>query len=538
MKKKRIIIISSIIALILVLTIIILLCLPKKKVEKITTADVYQGGVKKINTDGLKIFNDKLKETYMIKSGGVYNLSGTIENGYIKINTNDNVVLNLTDVKITNPEGSAILIEKAKNAQINIIGEVTLEGKPAEEIGAALYSKDDLRIDGEGKLTIISSLDGIVSKDDVEIANGNIIVNAEDDGITGRDSVVVSSGAIEMDVKGDAIKTTNDKKGTINIKDGVLKLKASKDGLQSCANIIISNGVVEIETGGGIEAKPDTSKSAKGIKSSANTYILGGVVRINALDDAIHTIGTTQFEGGTLDIQTLDDAIHSEEYLNITGGAITITKAHEGLEGIQINISGGDLNITTEEDGINASGGKTSESKNEVGVNPFEAVNKNNKLNISGGTIYVNAGGDGVDSNGYITMSGGTLYIDGPTNNGNGALDYGIEFKLTGGELIAVGSTGMAENVSDSSTQMTVRINLDSQTNQEFTFGDIKYAPKKNYQSIVISSSKLKKGAPYELVIGGKTIQSVTLNDIVSSFGKNMGRPGGGQGPRNGNRRG
>ena len=84
-------------------------------------------------------------------------------------------------------------------------------------------------------------------------------------------------------------------------------------------------------------------------------------------------------------------------------------------------------------------------------------------INISGGVIYINAEGDGIDSNGYLTVSGGEIYVTGPSNGGNGALDYGIEASISGGVVVAAGQSGMAQNFGSDSTQCAMLINLDKQ---------------------------------------------------------------------------
>jgi hypothetical protein len=51
------------------------------------------------------------------------------------------------------------------------------------------------------------------------------------------------------------------------------------------------------------------------------------------------------------------------------------------------------------------------------------SANSNCQFNVSGGTIYVSAQGDGLDSNGSISISGGLVLCEGPTNGGNSAID-------------------------------------------------------------------------------------------------------------------
>ena len=115
--------------------------------------------------------------------------------------------------------------------------------------------------------------------------------------------------------------------------------------------------------------------------------------------------------------------MHADVTLTIRKGSVQIKQSYEGLEANTIQIKGGKIQVKASDDGINAAGN--------LG-NPL--------LTIDGGTIYVDADGDGVDSNQDIVMNDGTLIVMGPENGGNGALDYDGSFAMNGGTLVAVGT--------------------------------------------------------------------------------------------------
>ncbi|MDE5558067.1 MAG: hypothetical protein K2J32_10340, partial [Ruminococcus sp.] len=137
-------------------------------------------------------------------------------------------------------------------------------------------------------------------------------------------------------------------------------------------------------------------------------------------------------------------------------------------------------------------------------------------INISSGIVYVNAGGDGLDSNGNINIEGGTIIVDGPENGGNGALDSNGEIIVSGGTLVAVGMSQMAESPSENSTQNSVSATFDNtfEGGTLVTLLDssgneiISFAPAKSFDNIVISTPDIKTGTAYTFYTGGTSSKS------------------------------
>ena len=544
MKKKILIILISII----VIALIVLLILYNIKNGKEVTSSI-ETGVKDIDFSSYEEQEITLSnKDVMITKGGVYNITGTTKDHQILVSTNDNVKLKLNNVTISNKSGACIQVESADNIYIELVGNNNLTSTTNENYNGAIWSKNDLLLLGDGTLNLESNLDGIVTKDDLEIDSGTYNINTEDDGIVGRDSIEIDGGNINISSNGDGIKTTNEAKGAIKINDGNLNIDSKKDGFQSISSIIINNGTININTGNGASVTSQDKRwnnsgntdSTKGIKAEQDITINNGEITINSEDDSIHSNGTIKIKNGSITISSGDDGIHSDKDLTIDDGNITINQSYEGIEGANIYVNNGNISITSSDDGFNAAGGDGS-SQGRPGANNSYDSDETYILKISGGTIYVNSSSDGLDSNNHIYISGGTIYVDGPTSNGNGPIDYGDTasdiFEITGGELIAVGSSGMAVAPTDSSTQTSILINLDTSYSGKITFGDITYEPTKNYQSILISSSKLKVGNSYDLKINNETIKSYSLDNTITTIGNsNTGGPNGGPGGMRGRR--
>ena len=262
------------------------------------------------------------------------------------------------------------------------------------------------------------------------------------------------------------------------------------------------------------------STSTKGIKADGRLYINGGTFTINSADDSVHSNSSVTINAGTYTLTTGDDGMHADEALEVNGGTITISESYEGLEGLTVTINDGDIDITSSDDGINAAGGTEEMGFGGMGNDSTEDTSTDEMwMEINGGYIHVLAGGDGIDSNGDITVNGGEVYIDGPSDNGNSAIDYGDRSAcyINGGTVVAIGSSGMAEDISDDSDQQVMLVKLDSQKEAgEVTLTDsdgneiITYTALKSYDCVIISTKDLEAGQTYTLTTSG-TQTSVDL---------------------------
>jgi hypothetical protein len=500
--------------------------------------------------------------TVTITAAGTYSISGTLDDGQIIVDTEDEdtVFLILDGVEITCSTSAPIYVSNAEKVVLTLAEGVenyvtdgdsyVFEDAEADEPNAAVFSKDDLTINGSGSLTVNANYNnGIASKDDLNITGGTITVNAVNDGIKGRDSIAVLDGEITVKAGADGMQASNDEdaaEGYIVIEGGVLSIAAGLDGIQAETNLIVSGGEINITAGGGSVASSgggawggrgmegnanQTTYSAKGLKAGVDLTITGGTIQISSLDDALHSNDSITINGGDLTLASGDDGIHADAALTINGGDLEITECYEGLESVTITINDGAIRLTAGDDGINASSGSGGDAAGGMLMAPrgggFEPGD--GYVYINGGYLFIDAGGDGLDSNGSIEMTGGVVIVNGPTNNANGALDYLGSFNIGGGYLVAVGSVGMAQAPSTTSTQYSVILNLasaqagstmvhvESQSGEEI----LSFVPAKAYQSVVLSSPELENGETYVVYAGGSS--SGTVSDGLYSGGSYSG---------------
>lgn len=491
-----------------------------------------------VNGSGAEVDGTTLK----ITDAGTYLLKGTLDDGQIIVSASkdDTVRLVLNGASLTCSDGAAIYAEQAQKTIItlapgtanSVADGTTYSTSGEDQPDAAIFSQDDLTINGSGSLIVKGNFNnGIGTKDDLVITGGTIDITAANDGLRGRDSVAVNGGTFTINAESDGIQSNNDEdtsKGWVSLDGGTFAVTAGNDGIQAETILQVSGGNITLNTGGGSaaavstsdinQARPgqvsnnntateETTESAKGMKAGSGIYITDGVFNIDSADDAVHSQGDVILNGGTYIISTGDDGVHSDSNLNINDGNIAISKSYEGLEGMTVTVSGGQISLTSSDDGINAAGGSDTDQSRTDSFKSSDSY----EVRVTGGYIYINAGGDGIDSNGNLYFDGGTVLVNGPTNNGNGPLDYNGTCEQTGGILVAAGSSGMAQAPGNTSSQNSLLVyyssvqksgtlvNLTDDSGKSL----LTFAPAKNYQSIVISMPDLVQGKTYTLYSGG-----------------------------------
>ncbi|MHC3128584.1 MAG: carbohydrate-binding domain-containing protein [Candidatus Bathyarchaeota archaeon] len=452
--------------------------------------------------------------TVTITSAGTYNISGTLVDGQIVVDTDDQEVVRLilNGVNISSTTNAPVYVANA-NKTVIVLADNTenyLTDNEGNGDNGTLLSRDDLTIYGNGSLTVSGNAnDAIRSNDGLIIKSGNITVTSVDDGIRGKNYLVIKGGNITVNSVGDGLKSDNaeeEGRGYISIEECTIAITSTEgDTITAQTDLLVTGGIFTLTSGGGSAVTPD-DVSTKGLKAGVIIVIDDGNFTINSSDDAIHSDHMILINNGTYHIASGDDGIHADTSLEINNGTVVISQSYEGLESTIVTINNGHILINSSDDGINVAEGNGGAGGGFGPPGEFY-------IYINGGFIYIDSGCDGLDSDGYIEMTGGVVIINGPVPGSfpNGAIDYGTgSFNLTGGTLVAVGSSDMAQGPSTISTQYSVIVNFNS-TQSSNTLVNIQTAsgetvltfrPTKSYQSIVFSSHELAPGS-YDLYLGG-----------------------------------
>jgi len=466
-------------------------------------------------TDGVSVENG----TITITSGGTYRLSGEYS-GQVKIEAakTDTVRLVLDNAKITNSTGAAINVVSAAEAIIytaagttnTVADEANYTATGDDDPDAAIYSTANLTLTGEGSLSAEGAYEeGIHTTGGLVIASGTLEVNAANTGIKGKDYVDITGGIVNVTAAQDGIKSTNtddESMGFTRLSAGSVTISAGDDGLKAPHTLEISGGTLNIE------------KSNEGIEAQY-INILDGDVTVNSTDDGINaslkdsssdTSSDTTSGTATTGQQTQQNQNGQTQQAPAGGGA-----APGGSQGS----TGQNQNMPQPPTDGTMPGG---------GGGTFEVVDA--AINISGGTVTVNAEGDGIDSNGTATFSGGTVTVNGPTAGGNNALDSNGDLLLNGGIVTAGSTADMFEAPSSASTSGYLKITDSSALTQGSTVQvtDSSGTVVANYkittsgvQLVLVSNKNIVKGQSYTVSVtsGSVDAASTTAASGVNELG-------------------
>ena len=534
--------------------------------ERVSAVIQLNGDAATSDSDAVKISGS----TVTVTDEGTYILSGTLNDGIIIVDSDktDKIQLVLNNVSIHSETSAAIYIRQSDKVFITLAPDSvnalsnggTFAAIDENNIDAAIFSKDDLTLNGSGILTITSpGGHGIVSKDELTLTSGTYEISAASHGLSGKDNICIANAEINITSGKDGIHAENvddTSLGFIYIQSGTFNISSEGDGVAASARMQIDDGTFNIVSGGGspnVEkkssdfrdgfmeaggpqrkgfkdgnassdtARTDTkanSTSNKGIKATGNLTIIGGSFTIDAADDAVHSDASMNIEGGTFQITTGDDGFHAGETLVISSGTINITECYEGLEGLHVKVSGGDITMYASDDGINAAGGTDQSGfggmrgNDKSGVRRGGDSSSNGSIVISGGKLYINASGDGIDANGTLTISGGYTVVCGPTAGDTATLDYDVSGIITGGTFIGTGASGMAQSFSDSE-QGVIAVRVSNQpAGTAITLTDTdgntiisSYAPELDFAVVILSSPDIVKGETYRITVGSSSVE-------------------------------
>lgn len=397
-----------------------------------------------------------------------------------------------------------------------------------------IFSKDDLTINGEGSLKVKANYKhGIQGKNDLLLISGNIEVESVGNAIVGKDSVMIKDAnlVIHSEEKGIKATSTEAEKGYVYIENATVDITAQDDGIHSDTVVQMDGGTVTISSkDDGVHADVkvlinggmmDVTDSYEGIEATMIT-MNDGDVNIHSSDDGINVgngLNTEMEMGGGFGKMKDERSDMENNTSDHETGRMKGKQRQQNMDGEMPQMPDGEMPQMPDGEMPEMPDGETPQMPDgEMSQMPSDQQGFGMKDNIqnssdneeksalaaideiftmNGGRLYINAGGDGLDSNNIIVMTGGTIIIDGPENN----------------EKIVIKDAKGNEVVS--------------------------YTPVKKFNSFVYSSEKLKTGETYTIYAGDEEIDSFTISGTITNVGNGGGFGGGfeGNGMMRGGRR-
>lgn len=426
--------------------------------ETAATTFISLGDEINVDGSGVKLSGSDI----IIEDSGQYEITGTLADGRIVIDAkNETVCIRLNNANISCSYSSAIYGYKADKLTIVLKDgtENSMEDaadysfsddwstEAEEEPNACLYAKMDLLLCGTGSLSVTGNREqGITCNDIFEIADVTLQINSAGKALLGKDKLVVSDADITAEAGDDALHSN----GNVLLNGGTYMLAAGDDGIHADAGVVADHVSMTI------------TESNEGIEGW-QIYLIDSDITIDSEDDAVNAtsdatdemdfggnfgndeFGNRDFDGGGLRSgnkdgenfdggMTVPDMGDSETLPDMGDGGMTVPDTEFGDGQTPPDMEDGKMTVPGDFSESDGSGEQTDSLTEETEI----------LLTIKNTNLYINAGGDGIDSNGSVYMDGGLVVVYGPANSGNGGLDYNNEFEMVSGTLLVMDMSGMA----------------------------------------------------------------------------------------------
>lgn len=248
--------------------------LPNGQPDFDTVAEVILGDEIIIDGSGIELIDEQI---LTITEGGEYSFIGTLEDGMIYIDTDDDVMLTLNGISITNNDGPAIYAENSSSLYINTVSETTntlTDGSEyqtddaGEAIGkGTIFSNDDLYFVGDGILNVAGNYKHAIKSDDsIFVESGTLELAATKDGINANDTTMIDGGTITITKAEEGIEGT-----FVVVNDGNLDITVNDDGINAATDLQVNGGSIYV-----ICTKGDALDSNGSIEISGGTMVLHG----------------------------------------------------------------------------------------------------------------------------------------------------------------------------------------------------------------------------------------------------------------------
>ena len=452
-------------------------------------------------------------QTLTITQAGTYVLSGSGKNIKLVVEAADTDQVHLVFQNLTlEREGTLLQVNKAQEVVISLADGsqnalTESQASDDEEVEATIHSQVPLTLNGTGNLTLTAlTKNALEVEDDLKDLGGAYTVKAANHGFKAEGALDIEAATLTIEAGKDGLHAEHDdttERANISLNPTQLSIAATEDGVDAGNELTIKGGTITV------------SQSEEGLEARVIRQ-LGGDVTIKSSDDGVNaSAGSSSKTSDTSATSKTSDTNTASNSVDASSSASQATA--DSAAGSQADQANKDKNATPPSPPAGQAppqGGQPPQNGQGPGGMPpggQEESDPSLQIILEGGTLTIDAEGDGIDSNGTVTISGGSLVVNGSVQGGNGPLDAAGDITITGGTVWALGTSDMLQGFAQGSTQASITANIAGTAGQTLIILDAngkevaRQTASKDFQAVIMSSADLVDGQTYTIQVEGTT---------------------------------
>ena len=452
-------------------------------------------------------------QTLTITQAGTYVLTGSGKNIKLVVEAADTDQVHLVFQNLTlEGEGSLLQVNKAHEVVISLAegSQNTLTESQAsddEKVKATIHSQVPLTLNGTGNLTLTAlTKNALEVEDDLKVLGGTYTVKAANHGFKAEGALDIEAATLTIEAGKDGLHAEHDEtteRANISLNPTQLSIAATEDGVDAGNELTIKGGTITV------------SQSEEGLEARVIRQ-LGGDVTIKSSDDGVNA--SAGYSSKTTDTSATSKTTEASATSNSADTSSSASQATATPAATsQADQANKDKNATLPSPPAGQAppqGGQPPQNGQGPGGMPpggQEESDPSLQIILEGGTLTIDAEGDGIDSNGTVSISGGSLVVNGSVQGGNGPLDAAGDITITGGTVWALGTSDMLRGFAQGSTQASITANIAGTAGQTLIILDAngkevaRQTASKDFQAVIMSSADLVDGQTYTIQVEGTT---------------------------------
>lgn len=466
-------------------------------------------------------------QTLTITQTGTYVLTGSGKNIKLVVEAADTDQVHLVFQNLTlEGEGTLLQINKAQEVVISLAegsqnALTESQASDDEKVKATIHSQVPLTLNGTGNLTLTAlTKNALEVEGDLKVLGGAYTVKAANHGFKAEGALDIEAATLTIEAGKDGLHAEHDEtteRANISLNPTQLSIAATEDGVDAGNELTIEGGTITV------------SQSEEGLEARVIRQ-LGGDVTIKSSDDGINasagssskssdTSATSKTTDASTTSNTADTSSSASQATTDSATASTSASQPTGDPAAtsQVDQANKDKNATPPSPPAGQAppqGGQPPQNGQGPGGMPpggQEESDPSLQIILEGGTLTIDAEGDGIDSNGTASISGGSLVVNGSVQGGNGPLDAAGDITITGGRVWALGTSDMLQGFAQGSTQASITANIAGTAGQTLIILDAngkevaRQTASKDFQAVIMSSADLVDGQTYTIQVEGTT---------------------------------